>query len=399
MLRRLEVFLLSSLLAALAVACTANGTPTATLSPTVSPSPTTTATATETATATPTPLAPTEPPQLRLEDVATGLQVPWALAFSPDGRLFFTERTGQLRVIVDGSLQAEPVATFEVAAVGEAGLLGLALDPDFSQNHYLYLYYTYTDGGGNLKNRLVRLREEGGSILGQDVLLDGIPGAMIHDGGRLKFGPDGKLYITTGDAAQAELAQQPDSLAGKILRLNPDGSIPSDNPFANSPVYSLGHRNPQGLAWHPETGDLYATEHGPSAHDELNLIRPGGNYGWPLAQGQAGVPGLIDPVLESGGDTWAPAGASFYSGARSSFWRNNLFFATLRGQHLHRLSFGADGAPLEQEQLLEAELGRLRDVVEGPDGYLYLAVSNRDGRGLPQAGDDRIVRLVIEAGP
>lgn len=398
MFRQLGALLLPPLLAALALACTGGGTSTATPSPTASPSPTATATATETPTATPTPAATTGPPRLRLEDVATDLQVPWALAFSPDGRLFFTERTGQLRVIADGSLQAEPVATFEVAAVGEAGLLGLALDPDFSQNHYLYVYYTYINQEGNLKNRVVRLREAGGSILNQEVLLDDIPGALIHDGGRLKFGPDGKLYITTGDAVQAELAQQQESLAGKILRLNSDGSIPSDNPFPNSPVYSLGHRNPQGLAWNAETGDLYATEHGPSGHDEVNLIRPGGNYGWPRAQGQAGVPGLIDPVLESGGDTWAPAGASFYSGARSSFWRNNLFFATLRGHHLHRLSFGPDRAPLEQERLLEGELGRLRDVVEGPDGHLYLAVSNRDGRGLPQAGDDRILRLVIEAG-
>ncbi len=211
--------------------------------------------------------------------VARGLEVPWALAFAPDGRLFLTERPGRIRVIMGGRLEPTPLAILPVSAAGEAGLMGLALDPAFPQNGHLYVCYTTTPGrGGRLINRVVRLTLRGTGAGDERVLVDQIPGASIHDGCRLKFGPDGKLYVTTGDAAEPRLAQQMDSLAGKILRLNADGSVPPDNPFPDSPVYSLGHRNPQGIAW-DRAGRLFAAEHGPSGHDEVNRILPGRNYG------------------------------------------------------------------------------------------------------------------------
>ncbi|MBI3842172.1 MAG: PQQ-dependent sugar dehydrogenase [Thaumarchaeota archaeon] len=216
--------------------------------------------------------------------MATRLQIPWEIAFAPDGRIFFTERVGTLRVIDNGVLADEPVGKVDVARVGEGGLLGLSLDPDFEKNHYLYLYYTYSDFL-NLYNRVSRFTELNNKISEEKILLDKIPAQSIHDGGRIKFGPDGKLYATTGDSANPSSSQDLKSLSGKILRINSDGTIPNDNPFADSPVYSYGHRNPQGLAWDPVTGVLFETEHGPSgengmrAHDEINIIEPGKNYG------------------------------------------------------------------------------------------------------------------------
>ncbi len=339
--------------------------------------------------------APAGAVAFRVETVASGLQVPWELAFAPDGRVFLTERPGRVRVIEGGRLRPEPVATIpEVAATGEGGLLGLALDPDFARTRALYVYHTYRDGG-DLRNRVVRWTEAGGGLTDPRVILDGIPGASVHDGGRIAFGPDRKLFVTTGDAAQPDLAQDRNSLAGKILRLNPDGSIPPDNPFPDSPVYSYGHRNPQGLAWHPETGQLYATEHGPGGNDEVNRIEPGGNYGWPAARGNAGPSnGFIRPVLESGsGTTWAPSGATFVRADTFPQWRGNLLFAGLRSTTLWRLEPAPSGGQPRLAVVLEDEWGRLRDVVEGPDGMLYVLTSSRDGRGRPSEGDDRVLRL------
>jgi glucose/arabinose dehydrogenase len=231
--------------------------------------------------------------------VATGLDTPWALAFAPDGRIFVTERAGRIRIVKDGALQPEPWMTLQVAEVSEAGLLGLAIDPNFAENRYVYVAYTYRSGGG-LANRLARLREDPatGKGVADKVLIDNVPGANNHDGGRVKFGPDGKLYWTMGDAQNMASAQNRGSLNGKILRLNPDGSVPTDNPFPNSYVYSFGHRNPQGLAWQPGTGRLYETEHGPSGEkgccrDEVNFIEAGKNYGWPTATGSDTQPGMF----------------------------------------------------------------------------------------------------------
>jgi glucose/arabinose dehydrogenase len=323
-----------------------------------------------------------------------GLEIPWAVAFAPDGRAFVTERPGRVRVVRGGRLEPQPAAVLPVAHVGEGGLLGIALHPRFPDPPYVYVYYTYTSDG--LRNRVERLREQGGRLVRDRVILDDIPGAFVHDGGRIRFGPDGMLYVGTGDARQPSLAQDRRSLAGKILRLTPDGGVPDDNPFPGSPVYSLGHRNVQGLAWHPQTRRLYATEHGPSgergfAHDEVNLIRPGGNYGWPeVLCGQDGRPEFVDALACSGNDTWAPSGADFVTRGP---WRGRLLVANLRGAHLRAFLLSPDGGRVERQEVVLSGFGRLRDVVEGPDGALYVLTSNRDGRGQPAPSDDRILRL------
>ena len=372
-------------------ATTTSVPPTATARPTSTSAPTT-------ARPTSTP-APTAAPVLKVETLVTGLEAPWALDFAPDGRIFLTERGGRIRIIQDGKLLPQPWLTLDVAATGEAGLLGLALDPGFAQNRFVYVAYT-TRAGAGLQNRLVRLREDpatGQGVLDR-VLLEGIPGNGNHDGGRVKFGPDGKLYWTMGDAQNGAPAQDRTSLNGKILRLNPDGTIPADNPFPGSPVYSYGHRNPQGLAWQPGTGRLYATEHGPSGvpsccHDELNFIEPGVNYGWPTIIGDQTRPGLVSPVLQSGDTvTWAPSGATFVT---TGPWAGSLLFAGLRGESLYRVVL--DPADPRRvilfERLLAQQYGRLRDVEQGPDGALYVLTSNLDGRGTPTPDGDRVLRL------
>ncbi len=347
--------------------------------------------------ATATPVPPTAAGiEVVSEVVARELKAPWALAFAPDGRLFVTERGGTIRVVKDGEAQSPPYAQIEVATVGEAGLLGLALDPEFESNGYLYVYHTYSDNGGALMNRVVRWQDDGEKATNPSVILDGIPGARYHNGGRLKFGPDGKLYVTNGDANSGGLAQDLNSLAGKILRINKDGSFPEDNPFPNSPVYSYGHRNPQGLAWHPDTGELYATEHGPVGRDEVNRIVAGGNYGWPTVSGDAGDARFRDAVAHSGVDTWAPSGAAFYDAeALPPEWRGRLVFGALRGQRLVWVKLRAPDYRFVEEQgaLFARRHGRIRDVVQGSDGYLYFATSNLDGRGSPKEGDDHILRI------
>ena len=322
---------------------------------------------------------------LKEEVYIKGLRVPWAIDIAPDGRIFISERTGNIRIVENGGLIPIPWISLDVAATGEGGLLGLALDPDFKTNGYIYAAHTYRYGTGNLKNRLVRLRDtDAGGVLNA-ILLDGINGNTIHDGGRVKIGPDGKIYWTTGDAGQAQLAQDLSSLNGKILRLNLDGTVPEDNPFPGSPVYSYGHRNPEGLAWQPSTGILYATEHGSSATDELNLIVPGNNYGWPVIRGEETQPGMVKPVIQSGSDTWAPAGATFINGGE---WNNFLLFTGLRGESLFKIGFQENNPSkiVSFERLLRGKYGRLRDVIQGPDNCIYIATSNIDGRGSPGPG-------------
>ncbi len=329
----------------------------------------------------------------QLENLATGLDVPWEMDFAPDGRIFFTERSGKVRVIQQGQLVEKPVISFEKPFIseGEGGLLGLALDPDFAKNHYLYVYQTYEEKGER-KNRVLRLIEDQNQAKIDRVLIDQLPGASNHNGGRIKIGPDRMLYITTGDRYDPPLAQDRKSLGGKILRIHLDGSIPKDNPFPNSPVYSFGHRNPQGLAWHPVTQQLYSSEHGQSAHDEINLIKPGQNYGWPLIQGSQSAPNLQTPLLHSGYQTWAPSGMTF---VHSGPWKHHLLVATLRGERL--LKIRLKGAAYDQVESVEEwwaeEFGRIRNVYQGPDGSLYLMTNNRDGRGTLKKEDDRIIRL------
>ena len=335
---------------------------------------------------------------VKVETVAENLQVPWEIEFAQDGRIFFTERTGHLRVIEDGNLLSEPVISLEVSRI-EGGLLGLALDPNFDENHYLYLYYSYFDGP-DIYNRVVRYTELDNKLSEEFILLDKIPGSQWHDGGRIKFGPDEKLYVATGDAADWNLAQDLDSLAGKILRINSDGSIPDDNPFENSAIFSYGHRNPQGIDWHPENEILVATEHGPSgergvAHDEINVIIAGKNYGWPDIVGDEVMEGLENPIIHSGDSTWAPSGAVFYDSNEISDWYGKYLVATLRGNHLRILDLDLENNLVKSsEELFFGEFGRLRNAAMGPDGHLYILTSNQDGRGDPKENDDRILRVM-----
>ena len=332
--------------------------------------------------------------RFRVEVVAKGLEIPWSLVFMPDGRLLVPERHGRVRVIDTARGTAEIALTIDdVFTDGEAGLLGLALDPAFTSNRLVFLYYTARTSRGGAANRVVRYRESGGRLGEAVVLLDDIPANTIHDGGRLRFGPDGLLYITTGDAANEELAQDIASYAGKILRLNADGTTPRGNPFG-SPVFSYGHRNPQGLDWHPATGDLWAAEHGATGNDEINVVDGGANYGWPRIQGNQTLPAMRAPITFYS-PAVAPSGASFYRGQRFPQFANNLFVATLRGTLLLRLRIDPSARRLiGQERLLEGQFGRIRDVVTGPDGYVYFCTNNRDGRGDPTSDDDRIARLV-----
>lgn len=330
-----------------------------------------------------------------VETVVTSLEVPWSMAFAPDGRLFVTERPGRVRIIDLASGRSDLALTLDdVFSQGEAGLLGLALDPDFAETRLVYLYYSARRATGGPVNRVVRYREAGSTLGERVVLVDNIPAAQIHDGGRLRFGPDGLLYITAGDAAVMSLAQDLGSLAGKLLRLNRDGSTPRTNPFS-SPIYSYGHRNPQGLDWHPATGDLWAAEHGNIGNDEVNVIDAGANFGWPVIQGAQSMAGMRTPITFYN-PAIAPSGASFYRGTRFPRFANNLFVATLRGTHLLRLTPDPSSPRrvVAEERLLDGTFGRLRDVVSGPDGLLYLATNNRDGRGAPSPTDDRILRLV-----
>ncbi|MDW7728154.1 MAG: PQQ-dependent sugar dehydrogenase [Candidatus Methanoperedens sp.] len=314
--------------------------------------------------------------------VANRLDIPWALDFLPDGSIIFTERAGRIRLIDarEGLLLDSLLTIDEVVHTGEGGLLGIVVHPDFTRNPFIYVYYTYRNGT-DLVNKVVRFRMQGSNLLDDKLIIDGIPGASIHNGGRIKFGPDGLLYITTGDAAISNSAQDKNSLAGKILRLTDDGTVPANNPFPRSPVFSYGHRNPQGLAW-DDRGRLWATEHGSQAYDELNLIEPGKNYGWPNIRGDEKAQGLTGPVLHSGTATWAPSGIAYFEGS--------LFFTGLRGQGLFEVI--VDEKPALHRHLYR-NFGRLRDVVAGPDNYLYILTSNRDGRGEPSEDDDRIIKI------
>jgi len=319
-----------------------------------------------------------------LTTVAENLEVPWALVFLPDGSMLVTERVGRIRLVdKNGQLNPNPVIQIEdVKQIGEGGLHGIALHPDFTNNHFVYVYYTYGQNIIGTLNKVVRFRYDKEELIEKTIIIDNIPGALFHDGGRIKFGPDKMLYITTGDAQNPSLAQDINSLAGKILRVTDSGKPTPGNPFINL-VYSYGHRNPQGIAW-DNNGNLYEAEHGQSATDELNFIQPGKNYGWPTIRGDQKQAGLESPLLHSGSDTWAPAGAAYLN--------RSIFFAGLRGQALYETVI-KNGQASELKTHFKNELGRIREVIVGPDNMLYITTSNRDGRGNPNANDDKIIRV------
>lgn len=347
------------------------------------------------------PVSEDEVVKYAVEVFADNLFVPWSIVFTSDDRVVFTERNGNVRVIEGGVLKSEPIHRFEEVSVGgEEGLMGLTLDPDYDQNRFMYFSYAYMDGG-QMWVKVIRFTDEGDSLGSETVLLDQIPAAQYHAGSRLRFGPDDKLYVTTGDATEKELAQDMNSLAGKILRLNADGSIPEDNPFEDSYVYSVGHRNPQGIDWYPGTDILYSTEHGPSGFDgpgggdEVNVIVAGGNYGWPRVSHGNNEPGLIAPEIVYT-PAVAPGSGTFYEGDVFPQFTNDFFFGLLRGEGIMRVKVQEDDPSevLLYEKLEGIDVGRVREVVEGPDGLIYFSSSNMDGRGNVQDGDDKIYRLV-----
>jgi glucose/arabinose dehydrogenase len=317
--------------------------------------------------------------------VAEKLQTPWSIVMSKDGRVFFTERIGTIRMInANGTLAHDPVGYIRVDQVGEGGLLGIDLHPNFTSNHKIYIYHTYSNSSG-IYNRVMLLVENENKIVDSQIILDGIPGGRFHDGGRLKFGPDNKLYISTGDTGIAELSQNKSSLAGKILRINDDGTIPIDNPFPGSAIYAYGFRNVQGLTWDPETRELYASDHGATGNDEINVVRAGSNYGWPYDEcsndGKYTAPVIcFNPSI-------APSGIAIPNSSKLGY-NGDLLLATLKGSHLRSIDLYSG----EQNNILVG-YGRLRDVVEGDNGSLFVLTSNTDGRGLIQENDDKILRI------
>ncbi|MBP9664355.1 MAG: PQQ-dependent sugar dehydrogenase [Pyrinomonadaceae bacterium] len=343
--------------------------------------------------------------QFRVEVVAGGLEVPWGFAWLPTGEMLVTERPGRVRIIEKGKLRAEPVFTVpDVEPSSESGLMDISMHPDFARNSFVYLAYAYNKDGKRIK--VMRYKYAGGLLTEPKVIIEDIPGAPNHAGMRARIGLDKKLYITTGDATDWNAAQKLDSLAGKTLRLNDDGTVPQDNPFvkregARPEIWSYGHRNAQGLAWQPGSGVMFQTEHGPSTFegkgsggDEVNIVERGANLGWPEIHHNETQAGMVSPLLEYS-PACAPASGAFYNGSQFPIFKGNFFFGCLRGTRVIRVIL--DGRKVvRQEDLLAGTFGRIREVAEGPDGYIYFSTSNRDGRGTAAKDDDRIMRLIPE---
>jgi glucose/arabinose dehydrogenase len=347
-------------------------------------------------------------PKFRVETVAKNLEVVWSIVFSPDGRIFLTERPGRVRVIENGILRAAPFYVVpDVEPSGESGLMGMTLHPQFSENRFVYLAYAYQDKGDQ-RVRVARYRETGDTLTNAKTIIENIPAARYHSGTRLRFGPDGKLYITTGDATNQSEAQKLNTFAGKTLRTNDDGSVPADNPFVNQKdarpeIWTYGHRNAQGMDFQPETGLMFQTEHGPSlidgvslfkrsGGDEVNIVEKGKNYGWANISHQMRREGMETAIVEYS-PAVAPASGMFYRGNAFPEFKNNFFFGALKGQSLIRLVLNGRQI-VSQDILFKKQYGRIRDVAEAPDGTIYFSTSNRDGRGEAAAEDDRVLRIV-----
>lgn len=324
--------------------------------------------------------------QSSVKIVAENLNIPWDIAFLSSIEFLVTERPGNLVKI---RLESDKTIVKKIETVvhnGEGGLLGLTLDPNYENNKFLYMYYTYSNNG-NLFNKVERYKFENDTLSEPIVIIDGIKGSRNHDGGRIRFGPDNLLYITTGDAEDTATAQDVNSLNGKILRIKSDGSIPEGN-VNNSAVFSLGHRNPQGITWDGQ-GSLWSSEHGPSGlqtgNDEINLIEIGKNYGWPTIKGTQTADGMETPVAESGkGNAWAPGDILYYNKA--------LYLTGLRGSAIYRAQLNGNKITTVTPYL-KGEFGRIRTIVMGPDGFFYITTSNRDGRGVPKINDDKVIRI------
>jgi quinoprotein glucose dehydrogenase len=342
--------------------------------------------------------------------IASGLETIWSLEFAPDGRLFITERPGRVRVMsAAGVLDPEPWVEFPDVVRREDGMLGLTLHPDFANQPWVYLFYTIQKGD-RLVNRVSRFREVNGRAGEEQVLLDDLESHDIHNGGRLRFGPDGMLYITMGEIAQQMLSQDMSRLQGKILRITPEGAVPWDNPLPGSPIWAYGLRNPHGLAFRPGDGVLFAADNGPSgewgalrisARDEINIIVKGGNYGWPLAVGAPNHPAFVDPII-----SWIPSqppgDLTFYDADLFPELRGDLLYTTMRGETLMRIRFQDEANPNRISavewwfhngaQSNGSRFGRLRGMTVGPDGAIYVGTSNF-GRNTAREGDDKILRI------
>jgi len=349
----------------------------------------------------PSPTQGTFVPRLSDQVVQSGLVTPWDIAFTPDGRMLVTERRGTVQIFGSGAAAAAKLATLtvdNVREVGEAGLMGIAVDPAFAANGLIYLCATrLVPPAGTPVNQVLRYQLSGTAwSFDGYVIRDGLRSGGNHDGCRIRFDRTGHLWVTMGETGVETLSQDPNSLNGKVLRVNPDGSIPADNPIiagasGRTAVYSWGHRNPQGIAF--DGNDVYEVEHGPDTDDEINFIEPGANYGWPLLR-QTGGParGMKDPIWSSGNVTFATSGATFVTGSQWGSWSGSLFVVALKDTSLRRFTVTPTLAT-QQDLLFKAKYGRLRAAVQGPDGAVYLTTSNRDGRGTPVSGDDRVVRI------
>ena len=343
---------------------------------------------------------------IHAEKFVSGLEIPWGLAFLPNGDILVTERPGRLRIIKNGSLQPKSVANFQVGNTREGGLLGIALHPNFTSNRYFYVYYTGVKNGEPV-NRVQRyiLADDHNSAIPDLVVVDNIPAAGVHDAGRIKFGPDNMLYIATGDARVPANSQNATIRSGKILRITPDGGIPNDNPNPSEPWFVRGIRNSQGFDW-LNSRTLVITDHGPSGEylartggDEVNIARAGDNLGWPITWRCETQGKMVAPILVWQGAVPA-GGAAIYRGNKIPEWTGSLLIGTLGSRHLHRVVFDLNGLPNMQshEVYLQGEppqgYGRLRDVENGPDGYLYVTTSNCDGRGVCPSDKDSILKIL-----
>ena len=325
--------------------------------------------------------------ELNVDVMVDGLNNPWEIVFGPDGEIFFTERDGRIWKIEEFG-EAKVIETFTKSGSYEGGTLGLALHPEFEKNKKIYVYQTNLEMEF-FQNKVFSFTVDDDMLTDRQIIIDDIPGALWHDGGRIAFGPDGKLYITTGDAVNPGWSQDLSSLAGKILRINPDGTIPDDNPFDSSPIFSYGHRNPQGIAWSSD-GLLVSSEHGPSGemgygHDEINVIVKGKNYGWPKVVGDSSDVTLVNPIIHSGEQTWAPSGMVYFDSNKIPSLDGKFLVGALRGQHLMVVDVAEDGSLISAEKLFEGDFGRIRTAQTGTDGVLYLLTANGD--------NDKIIRI------